>query len=159
MARATFEGKAAQCTVWSAYSPGWQSQGGSFAPTIPLDFLAALDFWSMPRFEDIRLVRFGDGVPLETRWEFGMSESVVWKSETEGKEEKEKSQTPWDVEIPKVRSEEDTRSEEKSQEAPSDQSQVWLRVQRARWADETDTEEEEEEEEEEAVKPSQCFLF
>ena len=83
----------------------------------------------MPHFAEIRVVRFGDGVPLEVRWEVGTNDEVIWEEE----EEEENSETAQTSLL------EGASEQAKSQDAPSDQSQIWIRVQRRRWADETDS--------------------
>ncbi|CAK9061601.1 Ubiquitin carboxyl-terminal hydrolase 24 (Deubiquitinating enzyme 24) (AtUBP24) (Ubiquitin thioesterase 24) (Ubiquitin-specific-processing protease 24), partial [Durusdinium trenchii] len=128
-------GKVSQCTMWCACAPGRlpverrNARDSTESGGIPLDFLAALDFFGMPHFAEIRVVRFGDGVPLEVRWEVGTNDEVIWEEE----EEEENSETAQTSLL------EGASEQAKSQDAPSDQSQIWIRVQRRRWADETDS--------------------
>ena len=106
------------CTVWWSRAP--QLEDLEVPSTIPLDFQAALDHWSMPRCAEMHLVEFGQlEVPLAAAWRPGITEEVSWVEEV----------PPQEVEA----------LEETVEE--NDTENVWLRARRKRWADETDSEE------------------
>lgn len=133
----------AMCTVWWAQAPGLPPPQA--ADPIPLDFLAALDHWSLPRCAEMQLVQFGaEGVPLSVAWRPGMSHEVCWLEPVVEKA----------VETMEV--------EEAAEAAEADgdvENSVWLRARRKRWADETDSSEEESEEKVPWQMPKGFSLF
>ena len=130
----------AMCTVWWAQAPGLPH---SKAPEpIPLDFLAALDHWLLPRCAEMQLVQFGaEGVPLSTAWLPGMANEVCW------------------VEPVVEKAIETMEAEEAAEPEGEVENSVWLRARRKRWADETDTSEEESEEKVPWQMPKDFPLF
>ena len=128
-----------QAQLWSSVAPGSEPVPRLDGP-IPLDFLAALDFFAVPRFVEVKSVRLSSlGLPLAAHWSPGTvgSLSLEWEQAQQVAEDGSPEQ--------REPSEEPTQAEAGDEPEKEDVGlQLWgiIRARRKRWADETDSDDE-----------------
>ena len=154
----------AQARLWTSLAPGSEAVLRLGGP-IPWDFLAALDFFEVPRFVDVKCVHVGASGLLRAEWARNVSAqsgegeaeafqpklpsfgSLEWTDpDLDPIASKKKRSTRTAAEAEAAEAEEKESSEEEpAEEGPGGgPPQLWgiIRARRRRWADETDSDDE-----------------
>ena len=138
----------AQAHLWRSLCPGSEAVLRLGGP-IPWDFLAALDFFEVPRFVDVKCVEVGASGLLRAEWASAQSGSpslgsLEWKAaDPIPKKKAEAAEAEKEAE-----GAEEAESSEDEELAEGDEGpgppQLWgiIRARRRRWADETDSDDE-----------------
>ncbi|CAE7457626.1 engB [Symbiodinium sp. CCMP2456] len=144
----------AQAHLWRSLAPGSEAVLRLGGP-IPWDFLAALDFFEVPRFVDVKCVQIGASGLLRAEWALAQSGSpslgsLEWKEKADPPKKKAKAKAEAEAEAEGAAQEEEEAEAESSEDeevAEGEEGpgppQLWgiIRARRRRWADETDSDE------------------